>query len=126
MNLHLTRQRCQMSVYTVIVYNLYYCCYAKTRSSAVQKRHSKLYGNPIAPSFYTILLVSVCISLSLHYSTVQYMTCSISKGLAYTITLYTITSLVVGDYINTTKTTFDFNFDSYHINIEVKGLLINL
>jgi len=33
------------------------CCYAKTSSSAVQKRHSKVYGNPIAPSFYSILLV---------------------------------------------------------------------
>ena len=35
---------------------LCYCCYAKTSSSAVQKRHSKVYGNPIAPSFYSILL----------------------------------------------------------------------
>ena len=26
-----------------------YCCYAQTSSSAVQKRHSKVYGNPIAP-----------------------------------------------------------------------------
>ena len=33
----------------VIVYNLYYCYYAKTSSPAVQKRHSKVYGNPIAP-----------------------------------------------------------------------------
>ena len=33
---------------------LYYCCYAKTSSPAVQKRHSKVYGNPIAPSFYLI------------------------------------------------------------------------
>ena len=40
----------------VIVYNLYYCCYAKTSSSAVQKRHSKVYGNLIAPSLYSILL----------------------------------------------------------------------
>ena len=39
-----------------IVNNLYYCCYAKTSSSAFQKRHSKVYGNPIAPSFYSILL----------------------------------------------------------------------
>ena len=31
----------------VLVYNLYYCCYAKTSSSAVQKRNSKVYGNPI-------------------------------------------------------------------------------
>ena len=28
--------------------------YAETSSSAVQKRHSKVYGNPIAPSFYSI------------------------------------------------------------------------
>ena len=28
---------------------LCYCCYAKTSSSAVQKRHSKVYGNLIAP-----------------------------------------------------------------------------
>ena len=31
--------------------------YAKTRTSAVQKRHSKVYENPIAPSFNSILLV---------------------------------------------------------------------
>ena len=40
----------------VIVYNIYYCCYAKTSSSAVQKRHSKVYEQPIAPSLYSILL----------------------------------------------------------------------
>ena len=45
-----------MFIICVIVYNLYYCCYAKPSSSAVQKRHSKVYGNPIAPSFYSILL----------------------------------------------------------------------
>ena len=28
----------------------------KTSSPAVQKRHSKVYGNPIAPSLYSILL----------------------------------------------------------------------
>ena len=39
----------------VIVYNPYYCCYAKTSSSAVQKRHSKVYGNPIAPSLGKII-----------------------------------------------------------------------
>ena len=44
---------CLFIIY-VIVYNLCYCCYAKTSSSAVQKRHSKVYGNPIAPSFYSI------------------------------------------------------------------------
>ena len=40
----------------VIVYNLYYCCYAKNSSSAAQKRHSKVYGNPIAHTLYSILL----------------------------------------------------------------------
>ena len=39
---------------------LCYCCYAKTSYSAVQKRHSKVYGNPIAPSFYSI---SPCVKL---------------------------------------------------------------
>jgi len=33
-------------------------CYAKTSSPAVQKRHSKVYGNPIAPFLYSILLGS--------------------------------------------------------------------
>ena len=53
------RQRCTRCLFIicVIVYNLYYCCYAKTSSSAVHKRHRKVYGNPIAPSFYSILLV---------------------------------------------------------------------
>jgi len=37
----------------------YYFCYAKTSSPAVQKRHSKVYGNPNAPSLYSILLVYV-------------------------------------------------------------------
>ena len=37
--------------------------YAKTSSSAVQKRHSKGYGNPIAPSFY---LISPLVSRSSH------------------------------------------------------------
>ena len=32
-----------------IVYNLYYCYYAKASSPAAQIRHSKVYGNPIAP-----------------------------------------------------------------------------
>ena len=48
-----------MSVYHCgIVYNLYYCCYAKTSSPAVQIRHSKVYGKPYCPSFYSILLGS--------------------------------------------------------------------
>ena len=44
----------RLFIICVIVYNLYYCCYAKTSSSAVQKRHSKVYGKPIAPSLYSI------------------------------------------------------------------------
>ena len=32
-----------------------------------------------------------------------------------------VLSTVVGDYINSIKTTFDLNFDSYHISIEVRG-----
>ena len=57
--------------FCVIVYNLYYCCYAKTSSSAVQKRHSlsKVYGNPIAPSFYSILLACA------HMWTITIRTC---------------------------------------------------
>ena len=47
----------------VIVYNLYYCCYAKTSSPAVQIRHSKVYGNPIVPSLYSILLVFTYLTL---------------------------------------------------------------
>ena len=43
---------------------LYYCCYAKTSSPAVQKRHSKVFGNPIAPSFYSILLDTVYAELN--------------------------------------------------------------
>ena len=42
--------------FVLLFTNFYYCCYAKTSTSAVQKRHSKVYGNPIAPSFYSILL----------------------------------------------------------------------
>ena len=49
----------QMSVYHLCYcLHLYYCCYAKTSSPAVQKRHSKVYGNPIAPSLYSILLTN--------------------------------------------------------------------
>ena len=48
-----------MSVYHLCYcLHLYYCCYAKTSSPAVQKRHSKVYGNPIAPSLYSILLTN--------------------------------------------------------------------
>jgi len=66
----------------VIVYNLYYCYYAKTSSPAVQIRHSKVYGNPIAPSLYSILL---------GWTTVK--SCKISLELAYIITLFTLISL---------------------------------
>ena len=58
-------------VICVIVCNLYYCCYAKTSSSAVQKRHSKVYGNPIAPSFYSILLG--CYEVILHEHDGKYL-----------------------------------------------------
>ena len=45
-----------MSVYNLCyrLQSLLYYCYAKTSSSSVQKRHSKVYGNPITPSFYSI------------------------------------------------------------------------
>ena len=63
--------RC-LFIFCVIVYNLYYCCYAKTSSSAVQKRHSKVYGKPIAPSLYSILFaypyVTVQISVQIYES----------------------------------------------------------
>ena len=57
-NLHLTPETCTNGLFIicVIVYNLYYCCYAKTSSPAVQILHSNVYGNPIAPSLYSILL----------------------------------------------------------------------
>ena len=44
--------RC-LFIICVIVYNLYYC---KTSFSAVQKRHSKVYGNPMAPPSIQYLL----------------------------------------------------------------------
>ena len=57
MNLHLTAEMHQcLFIICFIVYNLYYCFYAKTSSPAAQIRHSKVYGNPIAPSLYSILL----------------------------------------------------------------------
>ena len=49
-------------MHLMYVYHLYYCLQSlllllrKTSSPAVQKRHSKVYGNPIAPSLYSILL----------------------------------------------------------------------
>ena len=48
-------------------YNLSYCCYVKTRSPAAPKRHRKVYGNPIAPSLYSILLVLTIKSLMKHF-----------------------------------------------------------
>ena len=49
-NLHLTPEmhKC-LFIICVIVYNLYYCYYAKTSSPAVQIRHSKVYGSPYCP-----------------------------------------------------------------------------
>ena len=44
-----------------MVYNLYYCCYAKNSSPEVQKRHSKVYGNPIQFSLIP------CISPVIYY-----------------------------------------------------------
>ena len=56
-NLHLTPEMHQcLFIICVIVFNLYYCYYAKTSSQAVQIRHSKVNGNPIALSLYSILL----------------------------------------------------------------------
>ena len=40
------------------LFTLDYCCYAKTSSPVVQKRHRKVYENPISPSWYSILLGS--------------------------------------------------------------------
>ena len=63
MNRHWVHLWRQMKIHRILTHVclhqigcLYYCCYAKTSSSAVQKRHSKVYGNLIAPSFYSILL----------------------------------------------------------------------
>ena len=58
--------RC-LFIICVIVYNLYYCCYSKTSSSAVQKRHSKVHGNPIAPSFYSISSCLQQIQCTIYY-----------------------------------------------------------
>ena len=44
---------------------LSYCCYAITSSPAVQIRHSKVYGNPIAPSLYSILLDHIILLFTL-------------------------------------------------------------
>ena len=62
-NRHLAHLWLQMKIHRILTHAclhqigcLCYCCYAKTSSSAVQKRHSKVYGNLIAPSFYLILL----------------------------------------------------------------------
>ena len=48
--------RC-LFIFCVIVYNLYYCCYAKTSSSVVKKTSQQIvYEKPIASSLYAILL----------------------------------------------------------------------
>ena len=59
--------RC-LFIICVNVYNFYYCCYSKTSSSAVQKRHSKVYGNPIAPPSIQYLLGKNNFILSEAYS----------------------------------------------------------
>ena len=60
---HLAHLWCQMKIHRITILThvclhqigcLCYCYYAKTSSSAVQKRHSKVYGKSIAPSFYSI------------------------------------------------------------------------
>ena len=64
-NRHLAHLWRQMKIHRILTHVclhqigcLCYCCYAKTSSSAVHKRHSKVqYGNLIAPSLYSILLV---------------------------------------------------------------------
>ena len=53
-------------LFTIFIFG----CYAKINSPAVQNRHCKVYGNPIAPSFYSILLGS---SFRLHPTGVQNM-----------------------------------------------------
>ena len=57
-NRHLASLVRQMKIHVCLhqIGCLCYCCYAKTSSSAVQKRHSKVYGNHVFPSFYSILL----------------------------------------------------------------------
>ena len=64
-NRHLVHLWRQMKIHRILTHVclqqigcLYYCCYATTSSPAVQKRHSKVYGNPIAHSLYSILLGS--------------------------------------------------------------------
>ena len=65
-NRHLAHLWCQMKIHRILTHVclhqigcLCYCCYAKTRSSAVQKRHSKVYTETLAPSFYSILLDNI-------------------------------------------------------------------
>ena len=40
----------------VLLFTIFIIVVTQTNSSAVQKHHSKVYGTPIAPSFYSILL----------------------------------------------------------------------
>ena len=77
-NRHLVHLWRQMKIHRILtlicLYQigcLYYFCYAKTSSPAVQKRHSKVYGNPIPPppcirfSLPEWGLTLICISLTL-------------------------------------------------------------
>ena len=66
-NIHLVHLWRQMQIHPILTHVclhqigcLYYCCYAKTSSPAAQIRHSKVYGNPIDPSLYSILLGVQC------------------------------------------------------------------
>ena len=85
-NLHLTPEMPDVcKIICVIVYNLYYCCYVKTSSSAVQKRHSKVYGKPIRPLlvfyislWYPILLVKI---LNYDFPKIVYNGLKGSKGI---------------------------------------------
>ena len=47
---------------------LCYCCCAKTSSSAVQKRHSKVYGNPITPPSVQFSLEQILIKVQTEYN----------------------------------------------------------
>ena len=56
--------RC-LFIICVIVYNHYYCCYAKTSSSAVQKRHSSV-RKPNCPLLLFNISLDTCIIPSIH------------------------------------------------------------
>ena len=85
MKIHLILTR----VYLYQICCLCYCCYAKTSSSSVQKRHSKVYGNPITPSFYSIYPWNWGNSVFIETKTIlsrqickifSYFTCSTNTG----------------------------------------------